>query len=291
MFSVEWDIDQDTKMSKMLKLCLQPIIENSITHGIIPRRDNEGKISIRVYKSEDNLIADIEDNGVGIPQSKIVELRQQLAEGNVKSKHGVGISNVNQRIKLIYGTDCGIELYSGKDKTIVSLKKSETKFDDKENLRYVEVEGTCDTTNPYGKTFVSNVDPNDYTKSLRPKRRCYENGTWGPIENLCVLFNACNELSLNVLDLSNLILQEGDVNKMNKVINRKLLAQADCSKPGSYENCYEDTYNVNYINSGFETNGLPVEEKTIQNSIKETMKDSTVIVEDIEGVKLKVKKS
>lgn len=122
MFSVEWDIDQDTKMSKMMKLCLQPIIENSITHGIIPRRDNEGKISIRVYKSEDNLIADIEDNGVGIPQSKIVELRQQLAEGNVKSKHGVGISNVNQRIKLIYGTDCGIELYSGKDKTIVSLK-------------------------------------------------------------------------------------------------------------------------------------------------------------------------
>ena len=154
-------------------------------------------------------------------------------------------------------------------KTIVGLKAPETKFDDKENLRYVEVEGICDTTNPYGKTFVSNVDPNDYTKSLRPKRRCYENGTWGPIENLCVLFNACNELSLNVLDLSNLLLQNGDVNKMNKIINKKLLAQADCLKPGSDKNCYEKTYNVDYINRGFETNGLPVEEKTIQNSIKE----------------------
>lgn len=153
--------------------------------------------------------------------------------------------------------------------TIVGLEKeSETIVDHARNLRYVEVEGTCDTTNPYNKTFVSNVDPKDYTKSLRPKRRCYENGEWGPIENLCVLFNTCNELSLNIFDLSNLLLQKGDINKMNKIINKKLLAQADCLKPGSNKDCYNNIYNAAYINRGFETDGLPVENKTIQNSIK-----------------------
>ena len=122
MFTIEWDINPEAENAKIMKLSLQPIIENAIMHGIIPRRDEKGKIAIRIRKSDADLIVDIEDNGVGIPESKIAELRKLINDGTVKSKHGVGISNVNQRIKLIYGDEYGIELYSDSKKTVVSMR-------------------------------------------------------------------------------------------------------------------------------------------------------------------------
>lgn len=137
-------------------------------------------------------------------------------------------------------------------KSVVGLEKT-SQMDYSNNMRYIEVEGICDTTNPYNRTFVSNVDSEN--NSVRPKRRCYENGTWGPIDNLCVLFNTCNELNLNILDISNLLSQGNDISKMNKVINKKLLAEADCMV-SSDPDCYKNTYNAAYINKGFETDGL-----------------------------------
>lgn len=122
MFEVEWDIAEDVEDTSIMKLSLQPIIENSITHGLIPRRDCNGKLNIRLYRQDTCLIADIIDNGVGIPEEKLTELKELIENKSIKSKHGIGITNVNHRIKLIYGDEYGIELFSTPEKTTVRLR-------------------------------------------------------------------------------------------------------------------------------------------------------------------------
>ncbi|OME65080.1 hypothetical protein BSK65_25625 [Paenibacillus odorifer] len=100
---------------KMLKLILQPIVENAILHGF---RNFDGqcviKISAEVYQN--NIRFTICDNGNGIEPGKLRALRERL-ENNHKNRlspgeNGIGLSNVNDRLKLAYGSCYGIEIES-----------------------------------------------------------------------------------------------------------------------------------------------------------------------------------
>jgi two-component system, LytTR family, sensor kinase len=88
------DIDPQTLDRLVPSMLLQPLIENSIRHGLATKVDG-GMIRVRSYLAENRLHLLVEDDGVGIPEARLATLFQQ----------GIGVSNVNERMKVLYGTD------------------------------------------------------------------------------------------------------------------------------------------------------------------------------------------
>ncbi len=106
------DIDEELLAIPTIKLILQPLVENSIYHGI-KLKDSEGLI--RIYSSkhigENGILVVklcVEDNGYGIEEEKLISINTALMEGKSQQKEGYGIYNVNERIKLYYGYDYGL---------------------------------------------------------------------------------------------------------------------------------------------------------------------------------------
>ncbi|MDX1358738.1 MAG: sensor histidine kinase [Clostridia bacterium] len=108
-FEYSVDLPDEYGGCPTLKLLLQPIVENSIYHGINSIPD-KGLIEIKVYVEGSTLVYLVSDNGYGIEMEKL----SAIMEGETKSKHstGVGIKNVNERIKLYYGDEYGISIES-----------------------------------------------------------------------------------------------------------------------------------------------------------------------------------
>ncbi len=105
----------------VLKLLLQPIVENAIYHGIKARRGS-GRISIRAYTENHALVLNVQDNGAGMPQDRLEELRRKLrdpisamdedAGGTSAGSRSYGMLNVQARIQLTFGEAYGITIES-----------------------------------------------------------------------------------------------------------------------------------------------------------------------------------
>lgn len=95
------------------RFILQPLVENSIQHGISHCRHN-GEVSIRVYRENAMLLIDVQDNGAGISSERLEEIRHALAtnEGLQQEHGGIGLCNVHQRLKMFYGENSGLEITS-----------------------------------------------------------------------------------------------------------------------------------------------------------------------------------
>ncbi|HLV08629.1 MAG TPA: sensor histidine kinase [Halanaerobiales bacterium] len=98
---------------KIIKFILQPIVENSIFHGIDPKM-NSGRIELKVKKAKNDLLIIIRDDGIGMSSDKIRSIIQKPGDDNIKHQglSGIGIKNVDNRIKLIYGKKYGISIES-----------------------------------------------------------------------------------------------------------------------------------------------------------------------------------
>lgn len=113
-FTFEFDIEDGLQDVQVVKLSLQPLIENAIYHGINTEY-GEGKIIIRAYRNNNCLVLEVEDNGYGMEQDTIEELYQRITvETSGKS---VGMRNVYQRLKLYYGEDVRFEILSELDES------------------------------------------------------------------------------------------------------------------------------------------------------------------------------
>ena len=97
------DVDEATLDAIVPSMLLQPIVENSIRHGLSPRLEG-GEIRLRTRRLEGRLVIELEDNGVGIEEERIPEVYQS----------GIGISNVNERLKVLYGKDYKMKIESEK---------------------------------------------------------------------------------------------------------------------------------------------------------------------------------
>lgn len=99
------------------KMTIQPIVENAIFHGLETKTGNCG-VKIYLNATEDKVILTVSDNGVGMNEETLERLRQRMeygdADAETKSAHGNGIAlyNVNQRIKLFFGSEYGLQVYS-----------------------------------------------------------------------------------------------------------------------------------------------------------------------------------
>lgn len=111
-FDYEIDVEEDILKYNTLKLILQPLVENSIYHGIKNKRQ-KGLITIKGRRVEDRILLEVSDDGIGMDQSMCEEiLKSHRTEQNRKGFNGVGVRNVNERIKLYYGEQYGLEYVS-----------------------------------------------------------------------------------------------------------------------------------------------------------------------------------
>lgn len=124
-FEYRNEISEEFWNYRIVKMTLQPIVENAIFHGIEPA-GRMGIIRLSIHEDEVYLYIDVEDNGIGMHEE---QMRTLLAEKKQVSKNtmsGIGVANVNRRLKLIYGKDCGLLAESEQNrytKITVKIKK------------------------------------------------------------------------------------------------------------------------------------------------------------------------
>jgi two-component system LytT family sensor kinase len=98
---VEKDIDELSLDVLVPSMILQPLIENSIKHGL-SRKVGEGRITIRSSQRAGHAVIEVGDNGVGIAPARLEST----------SEHGIGLRNVNERLRVIYGANCELKIHS-----------------------------------------------------------------------------------------------------------------------------------------------------------------------------------
>ena len=124
------DVPDEIKKNDIVKITLQPLVENALYHGLKKQRE-KGMIKISSVDDENNIFLIVEDNGVGMQPEQVVQINKEMYEDIwVNRTTGFGIANVNRRIKLYYGEEYGLILESEPDigtKVIVTnIKKNQT---------------------------------------------------------------------------------------------------------------------------------------------------------------------
>lgn len=112
-FEVEFLIEPDIMQCCTVKLIMQPILENAIYYGM-EYMDGEGQITVKGYRSGEDVFVEIQDNGLGMPEEEAAKL---LVEGQRERKRGsgVGLINVHSRIALRFGAAYGLQIESHPD--------------------------------------------------------------------------------------------------------------------------------------------------------------------------------
>lgn len=130
LIELEFDIPDDLKDQQILKMMLQPIVENSVLHGI-RESDRPGLIRIAAGLIGDVLSVSVEDNGAGIPEGELEQLLQVPTANRNRGFTPIGIYNVNRRIMLNYGDGYGLAISSRRgDGTTVILRVPAAQADD-----------------------------------------------------------------------------------------------------------------------------------------------------------------
>lgn len=112
-FNYKVEGEEDILECASIKLIVQPLVENAIYHGM-EFMDGDGEILVKAYKNNNKISIDVIDNGLGMTE----EIVETLLNGNNKRKgngSGIGLRNVNERIKLYFGNEYGLEIFSEPD--------------------------------------------------------------------------------------------------------------------------------------------------------------------------------
>ncbi|MDO4308849.1 MAG: histidine kinase [Eubacteriales bacterium] len=122
-FSVAYDyqIDSDTMQDSLPRICIQPVVENAITHGLRNVRRKDKKLLIRSEHVNGNLVVTVQDNGIGMDAE---DMNRQLEKNDLKrveSGVSIGILNVNARLKKLFGEEYGLRIESqmGEGTTVI----------------------------------------------------------------------------------------------------------------------------------------------------------------------------
>ena len=120
---LEYDIQIDPSLYpyRILKLTLQPLVENSLYHGIKYKRA-KGKISVSGVLEKEQIHLKVEDNGIGMTPEELEKLRAEISRPCKETEAGFGLANVNERIRMNFGPEYGMTINSEKDKgTVVDI--------------------------------------------------------------------------------------------------------------------------------------------------------------------------
>lgn len=117
-FTYAIDAEPETLGLASLKLMLQPLVENAIYHGM-EFMDGDGEIEIRVSRDENDLWFVIRDNGLGMTEEQVTSLLSERPHVTSRRGSGIGVKNVNERIRLYFGEQYGLLIESEPDEGTV----------------------------------------------------------------------------------------------------------------------------------------------------------------------------
>jgi two-component system sensor histidine kinase YesM len=112
--------DERALTARLPKFTLQPILENAFEHGL-QRKEGKWNIEIRIRLIGKRVYIFIKDDGVGVDEQRLSDLRSDLRDGrlaprarsnDVRKKRGIGLRNVHARLKLQFGKGCGVRIFS-----------------------------------------------------------------------------------------------------------------------------------------------------------------------------------
>lgn len=108
----DYQIDSDTLADQMPRICIQPVVENALTHGLRNVRRKDKKLLIRSEHVGENLMITVQDNGAGMDAETMNQLLEQNDMKRVESGISIGILNVNARLKKLFGEKYGLHIES-----------------------------------------------------------------------------------------------------------------------------------------------------------------------------------
>lgn len=115
------DAEDDVMELVSLKLMLQPLVENAIYHGM-EFMDGDGEICVKVYREDAELWFRISDNGLGMTEEQTRSLLDEQNHISSKRGSGIGVKNVNERIRLYFGESYGLAIWSEPDEgTVITI--------------------------------------------------------------------------------------------------------------------------------------------------------------------------
>ena len=106
--SYEYQIAEETLQDQLPRICLQPIVENAITHGLRNVRRKDKKLTISAVHENGLLLIYVEDNGTGMDAEEMNRLLEKNDPKRVETGVSIGILNVNARLKRVFGEEYGI---------------------------------------------------------------------------------------------------------------------------------------------------------------------------------------
>lgn len=119
--SVRWALDPAAAQCRIIKIVLQPLIENAIIHGIFEKPSKCGRLAVAVRREPDGIRITIEDDGVGMDEATLLSNFSPAAPGQITATPGgYGVRNIQDRLRLAYGEPFGLSCVSrpGKGTTV-----------------------------------------------------------------------------------------------------------------------------------------------------------------------------
>ena len=113
-FTYEFQIQEEVKRLSIIKLVVQPLVENAIYHGM-DGMYGDGIITIRAYLQEGDLYISVKDNGMGMKKEQLEALLDYSQEVQTAKGNGLGVRNVHERIRLYFGEAYGLVIRSELD--------------------------------------------------------------------------------------------------------------------------------------------------------------------------------
>lgn len=136
-FEVRFDVEEEIMDCCVVKLILQPILENAINYGV-REMDDCGLIIISGKRAGDDILISVTDNGMGIPEKDIDSLLTDTNRVHKKGS-GVGLVNVNNRIKILFGEKYGLHIESELDEgTTVTIRIPAIPYTEENRIKYEE---------------------------------------------------------------------------------------------------------------------------------------------------------
>lgn len=110
-FAVVWNVEEGLENCKVIKMILQPVVENAINYGIKPYV-GKGTLWIEAVRRGDIVCISVKDSGMGITEEEVEEINCSIKKTVIKESDHIGLSNVNQRIILAFGEEYGVTVRS-----------------------------------------------------------------------------------------------------------------------------------------------------------------------------------
>ena len=124
-FIIYYEVEEQMYEFPVFRPMLQPIIENAILHGV-RYKDERGYIKLVIFRRNGNIMFRVFDSGVGMSRERLKQVRESIGSFNI---HNIGLSNVNNRLKLYYGEQSALTIISAKGEgTIVKFSIPEDKI-------------------------------------------------------------------------------------------------------------------------------------------------------------------